>query len=68
MKILVTGKDGTVPVPGAEVTLNQADLLTDARSEKAALLEQLRAMLDQTSRKAQRSQLSFNHRFFTQSS
>jgi len=56
MLAYVRGKYGTVPVPGAEVTLNQADLLADARSEKAALLEQLRAMLDQTSRKAQLEQ------------
>ena len=49
----VRGKYATVPIPGAEVTLNQQDLLTDARAEKAALLEQLRAMLDQTSRKTQ---------------
>jgi len=49
----VRGKYSTVPIPGAEVTLNQQDLLTDARAEKAALLEQLRAMLDQTSRKTQ---------------
>jgi len=49
----VRGKYSTVPIPGAEVTLNQADLLVDARAEKTALLEQLRAMLDQTSRKTQ---------------
>jgi hypothetical protein len=49
----VRGKYSTVPIPGSEVTLNQQDLLTDARAEKIALLEQLRAMLDQTSRKAQ---------------
>ncbi len=53
MLAYVRGKYGTVPIPGAEVTLNQSDLLIDARAEKAALLEQLRAMLDQTSRKAQ---------------
>jgi len=52
----VRGKYSTVPIPGAEVTLNQQDLLTDARAEKAALLEQLRAMLDQTSRKTQLEQ------------
>jgi hypothetical protein len=56
MLAYVRGKYGTVPVPGAEVTLNQADLLTDARAEKTALLEQLRAMLDQTSRKVQLEQ------------
>ena len=52
----VRGKYGTIPIPGAEVTLNQSDLLTDARAEKQALLEQLRAMLDITSRKAQLEQ------------
>jgi hypothetical protein len=54
----VRGKYSTVPIPGAEVTLNQQDLLTDARAEKIALLEQLRAMLDQTSRKIQLEQQS----------
>jgi len=54
----IRGKYSTVPIPGAEVTLNQQDLLTDARAEKAALLEQLRAMLDQTSRKTQLEQQS----------
>jgi hypothetical protein len=49
----VRKKYASIPIPGAEVTLNGDDLLTDARAEKAALLEQLRAMLDQTSRKTQ---------------
>ena len=49
----VRGKYQTVPVPGSEATLNQADLLTDARSEKESLLTQLKEMLDQTSRQAQ---------------
>lgn len=52
----VRGKYSQIPIPGAEVTLNQSDLLADARSEKQALLEQLRAMLDITSRKAQLEQ------------
>lgn len=46
----VRGKYQVVPVPGSEATLNQADLLADARSEKTALLTSLREMLDQTSR------------------
>ena len=46
----VRGKYQTVPVPGSEASLNQADLLADARSEKVALLTELREMLDQTSR------------------
>jgi hypothetical protein len=49
----VRKKYATIPIPGAEVTLNGDDLLTDARAEKLALLEQLRAMLDVTSRKTQ---------------
>lgn len=49
----IRGKYQTVPVPGSEATLNQADLLADARSEKEALLTNLREMLDQTSRSSQ---------------
>lgn len=46
----IRGKYQVVPVPGSEATLNQADLLADARAEKLALLTNLREMLDQTSR------------------
>ena len=49
----VRGKYQTVPVPGSEASLNQADLLADARTEKEALISSLREMLDQTSRGAQ---------------
>jgi hypothetical protein len=49
----IRGKYQTVPVPGSEATLNQADLLADARTEKENLLTQLREMLDQTSRQSQ---------------
>ena len=49
----VRGKYGTVPIPGAETTLNAADLLADARSEKGALITQLRDFLDQSSRSKQ---------------
>ena len=59
----IRGKYQTVPVPGAEATLNQADLLTDARSEKEALLTNLREMLDQTSREAQLERKSNESRF-----
>ena len=65
MLAYVRGKYSTVPIPGAEVTLNQQDLLTDARAEKAALLEQLRAMLDQTSRKTQLEQQANEADFIT---
>ena len=49
----VRGKYSTVPIPGSEVTLNQADLLQDARSTKEALLLQLRETLDQSGRQQQ---------------
>ena len=49
----IRGKYTQVPVPGAEATLNQADLLADARTEKDGLITNLREMLDQTSRQAQ---------------
>jgi hypothetical protein len=53
MLAYVRGKYGTIPIPGSEVTLNQADLIADARSEKAALLEQLRGTLEDSSRTKQ---------------
>ena len=49
----VRGKYQVVPVPGSEATLNQSDLLADARTEKESLLTQLKEMLDQTSRQSQ---------------
>jgi len=48
----VRGKYGTIPIPGREVTLNQADLLSAATTEKQALIERLRAYLDETSKKS----------------
>ena len=49
----IRGKYSQVPVPGAEVTLNQADLISAANTEKAALIEKLRIDLDENSRKMQ---------------
>jgi hypothetical protein len=46
----VRGKYGTLPIPGAEVTLNSGDLITAATSEKNLLLDRLRAYLEETSR------------------
>jgi len=48
----VRGKYQTVPIPGAEVTLNQNDLITAATAEKNSLLEKLRGYFDETSRKS----------------
>ena len=49
----IRGKYTSVPVPGAEVTLNQADLIAAANTEKASLIEKLRLDLDENSRKMQ---------------
>ena len=46
----IRGKYTTVPIPGAEVTLNHADLITAATSEKNLLLDRLRSYLEETSR------------------
>ena len=59
----IRGKYQTVPVPGSEATLNQADLLADARTEKESLMANLREMLDQTSRQAQLERKSNESRF-----
>lgn len=45
----VRGKYTSLPVPGSEATLNQADLLSDSRTMKEDLLTQLREMLDEVS-------------------
>jgi hypothetical protein len=46
----VRGKYGTIPIPGAEVTLNSGDLITAATAEKNLLLDKLKAYLEETSR------------------
>jgi hypothetical protein len=46
----VRGKYTTVPIPGADVTMNQSDLLASATADKTALIDRLRAYLDETSR------------------
>tara|TARA_R110002167_G_scaffold60869_10_gene171618 strand:- start:3989 stop:5191 length:1203 start_codon:yes stop_codon:yes gene_type:complete len=49
----VRGKYQTVPVPGSEATLNQADLLADVRSEKEAYVTELRELLNKASLSSQ---------------
>jgi hypothetical protein len=49
----IRGKYQSVPVPGETVVLNSTDLLSAASNEKAALLEQLRQLLEETSRQKQ---------------
>ena len=61
----VRGKYTTVPVPGSEATLNQQDLLSDARTEKEALIANLREILDGTSRVAQLERKSNESKFLS---
>lgn len=49
MLAYIRGKYQTVPVPGAEVTMNAADLLADAREEKVFLVEDLKATMQTAS-------------------
>jgi hypothetical protein len=46
----VRGKYSTVPIPGADMTLNQDALIAAATTEKERLVEKLRAHLETTSR------------------
>jgi len=48
----VRGKYQNIPIPGAEVTLNQSDLLASATTTKEALILRLREYFDSTSRQA----------------
>lgn len=43
---LVRSKFSSVPIPGAELTLNGSDLISQGREEKEKLVTQLREMLD----------------------
>jgi hypothetical protein len=49
---LVRNKYSTVPIPGAEVTLNGDNLVSSAAIERDALITRLREYFDQTSRQA----------------
>jgi len=48
----VRNKYSQIPIPGAAVTLNGDTLTTSAATDKAALIEKLRAYFDETSREA----------------
>jgi hypothetical protein len=48
----VRGKYSQIPIPGAEVTLNQQDLLTSATATKEALITRLRDYFNDTSRQS----------------
>jgi hypothetical protein len=46
----IRGKYGSMPIGSGEATLNSADLISSAATEKQALVEQLRTMLDTMTR------------------
>jgi len=48
----IRGKYTSIPIPGAEVTLNQGDLITAATAEKEALITRLREYFDTTSKQS----------------
>jgi hypothetical protein len=48
----IRGKYSSIPIPGAEVTLNQGDLITAATNEKEALITRLREYFDTTSKQS----------------
>ncbi len=50
---LIRGKYTTVPIPGAEVTLNAGDLVSMGREMKTSLREKLRGDFEDMSRRAQ---------------
>ena len=46
----VRGKYSTVPIPGSEVTTNASELRSEAAAEKQALIDELKLMLEESSR------------------
>ena len=46
----VRGKYSQIPIPGSEVTTNAAELRSEAANEKTALIDELKAMLEESSR------------------
>ena len=42
----IRGKFGSIPVPNADITLNSSDLISNGRSDRDALKEKLRELLD----------------------
>ena len=49
----VRGKYSALPIPNAEITLNGADLVSAAQTEKEGLITELKEILDTMSRQAQ---------------
>jgi len=56
MQGLIRGKYSSVPIPGAEVTLNGTDLVAQGREDKANLLTELKELLQGMTRQGQMEQ------------
>lgn len=46
----IRGKYSSIPIPGADVTTNAGDLRSEAAAEKQSLIEELKLMLEESSR------------------
>jgi len=46
----VRGKYTTIPIPGAETTLDHVRLITEAKEEKVKLIEEIQKLLEETTR------------------
>ena len=46
----IRGKYSTIPIPGSEVTTNATELRSEATAEKASLIEELKLILEESSR------------------
>jgi len=46
----IRGKYQSIPIPNAEVTLNSADLISAGQQEKQQLIEELKLILESTTR------------------
>ena len=53
---LIRGKYTSIPIPGAEATLNGTDLVTQGREDRTALIEELKTLLQSMTRKDQLTQ------------
>jgi hypothetical protein len=49
----IRNKYGSIPIPNSEITLNGADLVSQAQTEKDVLVQQIRENLEAVSRQAQ---------------
>jgi hypothetical protein len=46
----IRGKYQSIPIPGSDTTLDYSRLLSEASSEKDALIEELQTLLEETTR------------------